>query len=178
MSNKSWVFPALVLTALAAACAGFGASHFLTSGAMAKLKADRDAALDCRRSGANIPPCPVIYRNTRIEWRDRIQTVSAPDRKQTQRIAYLSAELERAGRTIRRLEHPRRGLRTAVAYGWQNGTMMHPYVTYDRCPPGSVVMYDAGLSGSTAATRHSGDPAVCYVRTSLQNRVALNARHR
>lgn len=165
MATKTWFFPALVLTAITAAAAGFAGSRLWDDRAIEKLKADRDLAWDCRHSGKDVSPCPVLYRNTRIEWRDRIQTVSAPDRKQARRIVSLSAELENALRKIRDLERAPTRIRTTAVYGKQNGTIMHPYTTDDHCPPGSVVVFDAG----SRAVWHSGDPNVCYVRTSLQN---------
>ncbi|HEX3429607.1 MAG TPA: hypothetical protein VHT03_01870 [Rhizomicrobium sp.] len=173
MAMKTGFFPALVLTAVAAAGIGFAASHLWDHGAMAKLEADRDLAWNCRHAGKEISPCPVLYRNTRIEWRDKIQTVATPDRRQAVRIASLSRELAQAQRTIRDLERPRRSMRTAAVTGRQDGTIMHPYTTDDHCPAGSVVVYDAG----SRAIWHSGDPNVCYARTNLQNRLALS-QHR
>lgn len=178
MPTNGWFFPAVVLTGLAAAGAGFGASHLWDSRALEQLKADRDLAMDCRHTGASVAPCPVIYRNTKIEWHDRIQTVTAPDRKQTERIALLSAELARAHHTIHNLERPRRVFRATAVYAMQNGSMQRPYNTYERCPPGSVVVYDADLSAGGMARRHSGNPDVCYVRTSLDGRLAFTSQHR
>ena len=180
MRTKNWGFATLVLAALAAGGIGFGAAHFWDSRALEQLRVDRDLARDCRRSGANLPSCPVIYRNTRIEWRDRVQTVTAPDRKQAEQIAVLSAALARARQTIRNLKHPRRMFRATPIYALQNGSMQHPYNTYDRCPAGSVVVYDADLSVGNLARRRSGSPDVCYVRTSLRNdgRLALTSQRR
>ena len=180
--TKNWFLPALALSILAAASIGFGASHYWDGRAMETLTADRNTALDCRRSGATVAPCPVIYKNTRIVWRDKIETVSTPDRKQAGRIAQLSAALSHAQRTIRALARARMADRTrrmTVAYSVQNGSMNHPFNTYDRCPAGSVVLYDADFSARTAAVRTSGDPNVCYVRTRLYNigRLALSSPH-
>jgi hypothetical protein len=169
----------LILTALVAAAIGFGASYVWDSRAIQKIAAQRDAAVDCRRSGATVAPCPVVYRNTRTEWRDRIETVRAPDPKQTERIASLSAELAQTRRTVRNLERRRSWPRAIAAYGWQNGTRQYPYNTDERCPAGSVVVYDAGLSASGTTRRRSGDPDVCYIRTALySSRFALpSQRH-
>jgi len=168
--TKIWFLPALALSSIAAAAIGFGASHVREGRAMDRLKVERDLALDCRHAGKSVAPCPVIYRNTRIVWRDRVETVPTPDRKQTERIAYLSADLARARRTILALEHartPGRAPRITAGYMMQNGSMEHPYNASTRCPAGSVVLYDAGLSGGSL--RRSGDPDVCYVRKSLNN---------
>src|ERR1700731_1581461 len=110
--TKTSFLSALIITALAAASIGFGASHFWDAGTMQKLNADRTKALDCRRSRSGVPPCPVIYKNTRIEWRDKIETVQTPERKQADRIGSLSAELARARRTIHALEGARTAART------------------------------------------------------------------
>jgi len=177
MRSRKWVLPTVVLTALGAGAVGFGASHLRDGRAIERLTAERDLARDCRRSGAAVAPCPVVYRNARIAWRDRIQTVQAPDEKQAERIAVLSAELARARRTIR--DFDRRWMRPRVAgtYGWQNGTRQHPYSTDARCPAGSVVVYDAGLSSGGVGGRYPGDPNVCYVLTRL-HRLALSLPHR
>src|SRR5579862_2556718 len=126
MRSKTWFIPALLFVALAAGAAGFGASHLWDNRAIQKLTTERNAARDCRRTGSAAPPCPVIYRNTRIEWHDRIRTVETPDPKQAARIGSLSAELADAHRTIRGLER-RRTQHVALAYGWQNGTRQYPY---------------------------------------------------
>jgi len=177
MARQKWFRPALVFTALAAGSIGFGASHLWDTSAIQKLKADRDMARDCRSSGATVSPCPVLYKNTRIVWRDRIQTIEAPDRKQAGRIALLAAQLARARQTIRHLESSQsagRPFHATGAYALQNGSMGHPFITSDRCPSGAVVVYDAGLSAGSVAVRRSGDPNVCYVRTRLRNsRLAL-----
>jgi hypothetical protein len=162
-----------LLAVLVAGGIGFGASHYLDTGAMQQLAADRDQARDCRRSGETLAPCPVIYKNTKIEWRDRIQTVEVPDRKQTTRIAMLTAELAEARQAIGNLERRRaasRAPRLTAAYYFQNGSMAHPYISDDRCAPGTVVVYEAP-SGSVA--RRSGDPNVCYVR-----RLAFSSQER
>ncbi|HLY07195.1 MAG TPA: hypothetical protein VKR31_15725 [Rhizomicrobium sp.] len=172
MAARKSFFPALALTAVIAAGIGFGATHFWDNRAIQKLTAERDEARDCRRSGTTVAPCPVAYRGTRIEWRDRIRTVETPDPKKSARIAVLSAELVRAHRAIAGLERRKMRQRVASAYGWQNGTRQYPYNTDERCPTGSVVVYDPGLSATGAARRHSGDPGVCYVLTKL-HRVAL-----
>ena len=177
MSKHTWLIPALLLTAVAAGAIGFGVSHEWDNRAIQKLTADRNLARDCRRSGATVAPCPVIYRNTRIEWRDRIQTVQTRDPKQAEQIASLSAELAGARRTVRNLERRRTWPRAIAAYAWQNGTMQRPYYTDERCPLGSVVVYDAGLSTRSMASRHSGDPNVCYVLTKL-HRLALSSQRR
>jgi hypothetical protein len=171
MTTQRWFFPALILTALAAASIGFGASHVWDRSAMQRLEAERNTALDCRHAGAGVPPCPVIYKNTKIEWRDKFETVQTPDRKQAERIGSLTADLARARRTIHALERARtaaRALRATAAYTIQNGSMEHPYNTSNRCPTESVVLYDAGLSSGNT-TRRSGDPNVCYVRARLHN---------
>jgi hypothetical protein len=171
MLRTKRLFPALILTALAAGAAGFGASHFWENPAIQKLVAERDEARDCRRSGKTVRPCPVLYRNTRIEWRDRVRTVETADRKQSRRIARLSADLAQARLTIRHLQYLRNGdrmLRTAAVLTLQNGSMQHPYTRSDRCPAGTVVMYDAGLASAGVAARRSGDPGVCYVRARLR----------
>jgi len=182
MSITKWFLPALVLTALAAGSIGFGASYLRDTSAIETLRADRDMARDCRRSGANVRPCPVLYRNTRIVWQDRIRTIKTPDRKQAARIGFLSTQLARARRTIHRLESWEsrvREPRATGAYALQNGSMGHPYNTSERCPSGAVVVYDAGLSAGSNALRRSGNPDVCYVRTQLSNsRLALlSSRH-
>lgn len=161
--TKKRFLSALVLAVLAAGAVGYAASHFLDLGEMKKLEADRAAALDCRLSDATVRPCPVIYKNTRIEWRERVVTAPAPDRKQTERIAVLGAELARARITIHVLERARNYDGTPRTLGpyvvVQNGSMRHPYNTYDRCPAGTVAVYDA-----TPLAHNSGDPNVCYVR--------------
>lgn len=139
---------------------------------MEKLTAEREAARDCRRTGATVAPCPVLYRNTRIEWRDRIETVRIPDPKQAARAAVLSARLASARRTIRNLERRRATLRVTAALAWQNGTRQYPYTTDERCPAGSVVVYDGGLGAIAVAGRYSGDPGVCYV-LMRQHRLAM-----
>lgn len=140
---------------------------------MEKLTAEREAARDCRRAGATVAPCPVVYRNTRIEWRDRIETVRTPDPRQAARVAALSAELYNARRTIRNLERGRTMTQSVSgALAWQNGTRQFPYNTDERCPAGSVVIYDGGLGAIAVARRHSGDPGVCYVLTR-QRRLAM-----
>lgn len=165
--------PAVILTAVAAAGIGFAASHVWDGRTAEKLTAERDQARDCRRTGATAAPCPVIYRNTKIEWRDRIETVQKPDRRQAERITYLSAALAYAQRTIRNLERRRTWLpATTPAYPWQNGTMQHPYNTDAHCPAGSAVIYEAGISTS----RRFGDPNVCYV--VKLHRLALTSPHR
>ena len=174
MASRNWLVPAIVLTALAAGGIGFGASYVWENRAIEKVTAERDAARNCRHTAATLPPCPVIYRNTRIEWQDRIKTVQTPDPRQATRIAALSAELADARHTIRNLARRQRWLRPARAYAWQNGTMQYPYYTDDRCPSGSVVVYDAGLS---AMARHSGDPNVCYVLTKLHRLALSSPRH-
>jgi hypothetical protein len=156
-----------VLTALAAAAIGFGASRFVDMSAMKTLEADRDQARDCRRSGATLPPCPVEFKNTRIEWREKIETKSTPDPQQTERIAVLSAALDDAQRTIRDLERRRSVAwtpRTGYYYYLQNGSMAHPYATSDRCPAGTAVVYEAVPSPGSMMSRRSGDPDACYVR--------------
>jgi hypothetical protein len=167
-----------MIAAVAAAGLGFGASYLFDSRTMNTLKAERDAALDCRHAGETVAPCPVQYRNTRIVWQDRIRTVQAPDRRQAERIAKLSAQLERARLTIHKLEFIRiaRARRATGAYFVQNGSMEHPYNTYEKCPPGSVAVYDAALAFGGNGGRRSGDPNVCYVRTRLHNvrRLALS----
>jgi hypothetical protein len=173
MRSRKRFIPALLFTAVAAAGIGFAASHVWDSRIEKKVAAERDLARDCRRTGATAAPCPVIYRNTKIEWRDRIQTVRTPDPKQAARIAALSAELAKMRRDVRNLERRRTWPRAIAAYGWQNGTMQHPYNTDERCPAGSVVVYDAGGLGS----RQSGDPSVCYVLTNL-HRLALSSPRR
>jgi len=173
MRAKKRVFPALVLTAVAAAGIGFAASHVWDGRIEKKLTAERDLARDCRRTGATTAPCPVIYRNTKIEWHDRIQTVRTADPTQAARIASLSAELANMRRSVRNFERRRPGPRAIAAYGWQNGTMQHPYNSDERCPAGSVVVYGAGGLGS----RQSGDPGVCYVLTNL-HRLALSSPRR
>jgi hypothetical protein len=161
-------FVAFVLTALAAGAIGFGASRFLDNGLMKGLEADRDRARDCRRSGATLPPCPVEYRNTRIEWRDKIETKPTPDPKQAERIDVLSADLADAQRRIGDLEHrlsARWAPRVAGYYYYlQNGSMAHPYARSDRCPAGTEVVYEATPSPGSMLSRRSGDPDVCYVR--------------
>lgn len=167
--------PALVLSAFVAAGAGFAASHFADTRAMERLKADLDFARDCRQTGSAIAPCPARYRASRIEWRDRIETVEMPDRKQAGRIAALSIELSEARETIRDLER-RRAWRSAprasIAWWLQNGTIAHPYSTDERCPAGTVVAFEAA---DGLANRRSGDPGVCYVR-SLSSTLALSQR--
>jgi hypothetical protein len=158
---------ALILTTLAAAAIGFGAARYLDNGVTAKLKADRDRARDCRQSGATLPPCPVEYRNTRIEWQTKVETRPVPDPAQAERIGRLSADLADAQRTIR-------DLKGRLAAGWprrpaadsyfQNGSMAHPYYTADRCPAGTAVVYAAAPSARSMIRGHSGDPNVCYVR--------------
>ena len=161
MPKTSRFIPAVFLTAVAAGGIGFAASHVWDSRTAEKLTVERDQARDCRRTGATAAPCPVIYRNTKIEWRDRIETVQKPDPRQTSRITFLSAALDHAQRTIRNLERRRTWVpATALAYPWQNGTMQHPYTADAHCPAGSAVIYEAGFSG---ASRHFGDPNVCYV---------------
>jgi hypothetical protein len=172
-SRKSFI-PALVFTAVAAAGIGFGASHVRDNRAIKTLAAERDLARDCRHSGVSLSPCPVVYRNTRLEWRDRIETVQTPDRRQAERIASLSVELARVRRTVRDLERRRMWPPRMAAYGWQNGTMQHPYSTDERCPAGSVVVYD---SAGGLGNRHSGDPSVCYVLTNW-HRLALSSPRR
>lgn len=158
---------AIILSALAAAAIGFGASRVLDNGAMEKLAADRDRAQDCRHSGATLPPCPVEYRNTKIVWRTQVETQPVPDPAQTERIAVLSADLAAAQRTIRDLQGrlaARRAQRPAVNYYFQNGSMAHPYYTADRCPPGTAVEYAVAPSARSMIRGRSGDPNVCYVR--------------
>ena len=174
MAARNRFFPAVALTAVVAAGIGIGATHVWDNRTIQRLTAERDEARDCRRSGATVAPCPVAYRGTKIEWQDRIQTVHEADPRQAARIAALSAALSRAHRDIVDLEHRKTRLRMTAAYGWQNGTRQYPYNTDERCPPGSVVVYDAGLSAIGAARRHSGDPNVCYVLTKL-HRLALSS---
>lgn len=177
MQIRSWIVPILFLTAMAAGGAGYVATRISDQRAIEKLTTERDAARDCRRSGASLAPCPVVYRNTRIEWRDRIRTVQTRDPRQSARIADLSAELAGAHRTIRNLVRRQLRPRVALAYGWQNGTRQYPYNTDERCPAGSVIVYDTGLSGGGNLRRYSGDPDVCYVLTKL-HRLALSSPRR
>ena len=166
---------AFILTAVAAAGAGFAASHFADSRAVESLKTDLDRARDCRQAGSAIAPCPVRYKSTRIEWRDRTVAVETPDRKQSARIAALSAELADARQTIRDLERRRAWRNTPranVAWWLQNGTISHPYNTDERCPAGAVVAFEAA---DGPANRRSGDPSVCYVR-SFSNTLAYSQR--
>ncbi|HEX4158029.1 MAG TPA: hypothetical protein VHY79_06110 [Rhizomicrobium sp.] len=159
--------PIFILAALTSAAIGFGASHVLDTGTMAKLAADRDQARNCRHSASTIPPCPVEYRNTRIVWREKVVTTRVPDPRQAERITSLSADLADAQRSIRELERRltvRWAPRPAVYYYLQNGTMAHPYATSDRCPAEATVMYVAQQSLRSMPRRHSGDPNVCYVR--------------
>jgi hypothetical protein len=159
--------PIFILAALAAAAIGFGASRVLDNATMAKLAADRDQARNCRHSGSALPPCPVEYRNTRIVWREKVETTPVPDPKQAERITSLSADLADAQRTMSELKR-RLAARWApgpsVYYYLQNGTMAHPYATSDRCPPEAAVMYVAAQSSRIMPGRRSGDPNVCYVR--------------
>jgi len=175
MAAQNWIVPALAFTAVVAAGVGFGASHLWEKRAIERVAAERDLARDCRRTGATIAPCPVIYRNTKIEWHDKIETVQTPDPRQAARIAALSAELTAARGTIRNLERRQTRQPVTIAYSWQNGTRQYPYNTDERCPSGSVVVYDAGLSYRGTAGRHSGDPNVCYV---LMHRLALSSPRR
>jgi len=176
MAAQNWFVPALILTAVVAAGVGFGATHVWDQRALNRIETERDAARDCRRSGATVAPCPVVYRNTRIEWRDRLRTVQTRDPKQAARIAALSAELAHARRTIVNIERRQTRQRVAAVSGWQNGTRQYPYNTDQRCPAGSVVVYDAGLTATGMARRRSGDPGVCYV--AMLHRVALaSPRH-
>ena len=177
MSSTTWVFPALVATVVVAGAAGFGATHIWDNRALEKVTAERDAARDCRQSGATLSPCPVVYRNTKIEWRDRIETVQTRDPRQAARIASLSSELAGARRTIRDLQRRPARPRLVAASGRQNGTRQYPYYSDERCPAGSVVVYDSGLSATAIARRHAGDPDVCYVLTNL-HRVALTSPRR
>lgn len=171
MAAQNWFIPA-ALTAIVAAGIGFGATHVWDNRIIQNVTAERDAARDCRRTGATAAPCPVVYRNTKIEWRDRFLTVQIDNPKQAARIAALSADLAHARRAIAHLEHRQTQQRVAFISGWQNGTRQYPYNTDDRCPAGSVVVYDSGLAATGTARRHSGDPDVCYVLTKL-HRVAL-----
>ena len=175
MAAKSGILPVLLLVAVAAGAAGFGASYFRDNRVIERLTSERDVARDCRQSGATVAPCPVVYRNTKTVWRDRIETVRAPDPQQGARIAALSTELVHARRTIRNLERPRMRLRASIGYAVQNGTMLHPYNAADRCPAGSVIVYDASLAGRRFANR--GDPNVCYVVMTL-HRLALSSPRR
>ena len=172
MAMQNGFIPALAFTALVAAGVGFGATHVWDNRVIQKVSAERDAARNCRRAGATIAPCPVVYRNTKIEWRDRVQTVQIDNPKQAARIAALSGDLAHARRAIVHLERRQTQKRVAFVAGWQNGTRQYPYNTDERCPYGSVVVYDSGLVTTGAARRHSGDPNVCYVLTRL-HRVAL-----
>lgn len=173
MAARPGILPILLLVAVAAGAAGFAASYFRDNRAIERLTAERDAARDCRQSGATAAPCPVVYRNTKTVWRDRVETVRTPDPKQSLRIAALSAELAHDRRTIHNLERPRIRPRGPVGYAVQNGTMLHPYNTADRCPAGSAIVYDASLAGRRFANR--GDPNVCYV-VMAQHRLALWSR--
>jgi hypothetical protein len=178
MPMKGWAFPFLILLVVAAAGAGFAVSHIRDASRMHSLKAARDLAFDCRKSGKTEPPCPVVYRNTRIEWRDRVQTVTAPDKRQAARIASLSGELAQARRRIHALESSRHSavFRATAANAIQNGSLQHPYINDDRCPSGTVAVYDSGLSGTGMSVRRFGDPNVCYVRTRLYGgRIALSS---
>jgi hypothetical protein len=176
---KRWSFSAMMVAALAALFIGLAAAHFWDGGAMQKLTAERDLARDCRQSGASLPSCPVVYRNTKIEWRDKVETVQTPDPQQTKRVALLSGELDSAQRRIRDLEiriynfyrarnwnASRRG---RGVYAFQNGTIEYPYYSDARCPRGSVAFYDVDFSSGTNRTRFSGDPSVCYVRTRIHD---------
>jgi hypothetical protein len=159
--------PISVLAALIAAAAGFGAALLLDKSHMQTLTAERDEARDCRHSGSALPPCPVQYRNTRVEWRERIETTQVPDPKQAKRIASLSADLAGAQRTVRALERQlaaRRVPRPAAYYYLQNGSMTRPYATSGRCPAGAPVVYVAAASPRIMAAGRTGDPNVCYVR--------------
>ena len=177
MNRPIRFFAALTLAAVAAAGIGFAVSREWDSRAIEKVTAERDAARDCRQAGKTVAPCPVIYRNTRVEWRERIETVQTPDRRQATRVAALSAELAGVRRALRNLERRQTRQRMTAAYGRQNGTRQYPYYTDERCPPGSVVVYDAGLSANGSASRHSGDPNVCYVLTKLHRLALSSSRH-
>jgi hypothetical protein len=175
MAAKTRILPILLLVAVAAGAAGFGASYFRDNRVIQRLTAERDVARDCRQSGATVAPCPVVYRNTQTVWRDRVETVRAPDPKQGMRIVALSAELAHDRRTIRNLEHPRIRPRASAGYGVQNGTILHPYNTADRCPAGSSIVYDTSLAGRRFANR--GDPNVCYVVMALHRLALSSPRH-
>jgi hypothetical protein len=159
--------PALILATVAAAAIGFGAARYFDNRIIGKLQADTDRALDCRRSGATLPPCPVEYRNTRIVWREKVETRPMADPKQAERNAALTADLADAQRIIRDLEGrlaARRAPRPTINYFLQNGSIAHPYYTADRCPSGTAVVYSATPSSRSMAGGRSGDPNVCYVR--------------
>lgn len=177
METRGWLIPVLLLSVLAAGAVGYVATRISDQRTIERLTTERDTARDCRRSGASVAPCPVVYRNTKIEWHDRIQTVQTPDPQQSARIAALSAELASAHRAIRNLARRQLRPRIALARGWQNGTRQYPYNTDERCPAGSVIVYDTGLSGGGNAGRYSGDPDVCYVLTKL-HRLALSSSRR
>jgi len=170
-------FPLVILMIVAAAAAGFGASHFSDAGVIDRLASERDQAQDCRRSGSSVGPCPVIYRNTRIVWRDRVEILRAPDSKQAAQIASLSTDLASARGRIGDLQTTLLALerrqsealwrRAASGYAVQNGTIGHPYRTSAKCAPGNVVFYEAAPSAGTWGVRASGDPNVCYVRAGI-----------
>jgi hypothetical protein len=177
MKTAKGSLPLLILMLVAAAAAGFGASHFRDIDMIDRLTSERDQAQDCRRSGSSVRPCPVVYRNTRMVWRDKVEIVAAPDSKQAARIARLSTELASArGRigdlqtTLLALDRRRSDAmwrRATGGFTVQNGTIGHPYRTSSRCPPGYAVFYEAAPSAGTWGVRASGDPNVCYVRAGL-----------
>ncbi|HEX4077972.1 MAG TPA: hypothetical protein VHX61_03740 [Rhizomicrobium sp.] len=177
MKTAKWSFPLLILMLVAAAAIGFGASRFRDIGTMDRLTSERDLAQDCRRSGSSVRPCPVLYRNTRIVWRDKVEIVPAPDSKRAAQIARLSTELASArGRlgdlqTAMLARDRRRSdalwRRATRGYPLQNGTIGHPYRTSAKCAPGYVVFYEAPPSFGNMGVRSSGDPNVCYVRAGI-----------
>ena len=160
--------PVFLFAVLAAAAAGFGVSNVLDRSMTETLKADLEFARDCRKSGATLPPCPVEYKNTRIEWREKIETVQTPDPKQSRRIAALTEDLADARQTVRDLERrrvPARAPRLTGAWWLQNGTISRPFNTDDRCAVGTVIVYEAAPAARSAA--RTGDPNVCYVRKQV-----------
>jgi hypothetical protein len=170
-------FPLLILMVFAAAAIGFGATHFLDTGTIDRITSERDQARDCRRSGSTVPSCPVVYRNTRIVWRNKVEIVPAPDSKQAAQIALLSTELASARRRSDDLQAAMVALdrrrsdamwrRATGPYAVQNGTIGHPYRTSAKCPSGYAVLYEAAPSAGTWGVRASGDPNVCYVRAGI-----------
>lgn len=169
----------LIFALFATAAIGFGASRFQDRSTIDTLISERDLARDCRQSGSSLPPCPVVYRNTKIVWRKAIEKVPTADLKQARELAQLSDELASARQRIRDLQTANRALdrlrygamrRVAGAgYAVQNGSVKHPYASWTRCPPGSVAVYEASVSGGNAGSRFSGDPNVCYVRMRLRS---------
>lgn len=105
MTARAGFVCALIAAGVAGGGIAFGVARVLDASEITTLTADRDLARHCREAGSRQPPCPVIYKNTKIEWRTKTvaQRVEISDPKQAAPIAELeneNARLRHKHRTI------------------------------------------------------------------------------